>query len=66
MLIGDTGTGTAYLLSQFAHDKVFCSNFVTTIGIGFQYRIMYIGDEVIKAQLWNTGNKLHYMEPHTH
>ena len=54
VVIGDTGVGKSCLLLQFI-DKRFSSVHDLTIGVDFGTRIIEIGGEKVKLQIWDTA-----------
>lgn len=56
VVIGDTGVGKSCLLLQFV-DKRFSSVHDLTIGVDFGTRIVEIGSEKVKLQIWDTAGQ---------
>jgi small GTP-binding protein len=56
VVIGDTGVGKSCLLLQFI-DKRFSSVHDLTIGVDFGTRIVDIGNEKVKLQIWDTAGQ---------
>ena len=56
VVIGDTGVGKSCLLLQFV-DRRFSSVHDLTIGVDFGSRIIDVGDEKIKLQVWDTAGQ---------
>lgn len=56
VVIGDTGVGKSCLLLQFI-DKRFSSVHDLTIGVDFGTRIVEIGNEKVKLQIWDTAGQ---------
>lgn len=56
VVIGDTGVGKSCLLLQFV-DRRFSSVHDLTIGVDFGSRIVDIGGEKIKLQIWDTAGQ---------
>mgnify|MGYP005993913819 CR=1 FL=1 len=54
--LGDTGVGKSCLLLQFV-DKRFSSVHDLTIGVDFGTRIVEIGAEKVKLQIWDTAGQ---------
>ena len=54
ILIGDTYAGKTPLVQRFIRNT-FCHNGLATLGIDLAMRNVYIGGEVIKVQIWDTG-----------
>ena len=56
VVIGDTGVGKSCLLLQFV-DKRFSAVHDLTIGVDFGSRIIDIGEEKMKLQIWDTAGQ---------
>eukprot|EP01099_Mayorella_cantabrigiensis_P005577 TRINITY_DN4525_c0_g1_i1.p1 TRINITY_DN4525_c0_g1~~TRINITY_DN4525_c0_g1_i1.p1 ORF type:complete len:220 (+),score=37.79 TRINITY_DN4525_c0_g1_i1:141-800(+) len=56
IIIGDTGVGKSCLLLQFT-DKRFQPVHDLTIGVEFGARLITIGDQRIKLQIWDTAGQ---------
>jgi small GTP-binding protein len=56
VVIGDTGVGKSCLLLQFV-DRRFSSVHDLTIGVDFGSRIIEIGGEKVKLQIWDTAGQ---------
>lgn len=54
VLIGDSGVGKTNLLSQFARSEFNLAS-KATIGVEFAWKNVTIEGDVIKAQIWDTG-----------
>lgn len=55
-IVGDTGCGKSCLLLQFT-DKSFAHQYDVTIGVEFGARLIKIGDQTIKMQIWDTAGQ---------
>ena len=55
VLIGSNYVGKTSLVSRFHYDE-FTFDTPATIGVDLFIRNMYLGGEVIKVQIWDTGN----------
>jgi Ras-related protein Rab-2A len=53
IVIGDIGVGKSALIGQFAENK-FKENHDTTIGIEYGSKMIELGSEKIKLQIWDT------------
>ncbi|KAN0037027.1 hypothetical protein ACTFIV_002355 [Dictyostelium citrinum] len=53
LLIGDSGSGKSSLLIRFA-DDTFTESHVSTIGVDFRIKTVYIEGKAIKLQVWDT------------
>ena len=56
IIIGDTGTGKSCLLHQFI-ERAFQGSSSHTIGVEFGSRLIEIGGQVIKLQIWDTAGQ---------
>jgi len=56
IIVGESGVGKTCLLLRFTEDT-FTSNHLTTIGIDFKVKILYIEDKLIKLQIWYTAGQ---------
>ena len=56
VVIGDTGVGKSCLLLQFV-DRRFSSVHDLTIGVDFGSRIIELGGEKVKLQIWDTAGQ---------
>jgi len=56
IIVGDAGVGKSCLLLQFT-DKRFRAEHDMTIGVEFGHRIIDIGDQRIKLQIWDTAGQ---------
>lgn len=57
VLIGDSGVGKSNLLSRFTRNE-FNLESKSTIGVEFATRSIQVDGKTIKAQIWDTGEKL--------
>ena len=56
LLVGDSGVGKTSLLVQFTEEK-FSENYITTIGIDFNTKIIPVGDKKVKLLIWDTAGQ---------
>lgn len=56
IIVGDAGVGKSCLLLQFT-DKRFRAEHDMTIGVEFGHRLVDIGDQKIKLQIWDTAGQ---------
>ncbi len=50
LLVGDSGVGKSSLLLRFA-DDTFCESYISTIGVDFKIKTVYLDDKVVKLQV---------------
>jgi len=56
VIVGDSGVGKSCVLMRFADDE-FTENFLSTIGVDFRFRTMFIHGLHIKLQIWDTAGQ---------
>jgi Ras-related protein Rab-2A len=56
VVVGDTGVGKSCLLLQFV-DRRFSAVHDLTIGVDFGSKIIDLGDEKVKLQIWDTAGE---------
>ena len=56
LIIGESGVGKTCMLLRFI-DDYWQPNFLTTIGIDFQTKVVIQDDELIKLQIWDTAGQ---------
>lgn len=56
LLIGDSGVGKSCLLQRFS-DDLFTSSWLTTIGIDFKIKKIFLDNKSIKLQIWDTAGQ---------
>mmetsp|Transcript_27356 Transcript_27356/g.49239 ORF Transcript_27356/g.49239 Transcript_27356/m.49239 type:complete len:206 (-) Transcript_27356:217-834(-) len=56
VIIGDSGVGKSCLLLRFADDS-FSENYISTIGVDFRFRTIYIDGRSVKLQIWDTAGQ---------
>ncbi|EAN31996.2 GTP-binding protein ypt2 [Theileria parva strain Muguga] len=56
VLIGDSGVGKSCLLLRFADDS-FTDSYITTIGVDFRFRTLFVKDKRVKLQIWDTAGQ---------
>lgn len=56
IVIGDSNVGKTCLSFRFCGGK-FLERSEATIGVDFREKTIQIDDEIIKLQIWDTGNK---------
>ena len=59
ILIGDSGVGKSCMLFQFLEDR-FKASVEPTIGIEFGTKILKIGDQVVRLQIWDSAGQENY------
>ncbi|KAM9981382.1 hypothetical protein ACTFIY_003698 [Dictyostelium cf. discoideum] len=73
LVIGDSGVGKSSLIVRFADDN-FTDSFISTIGVDFKIKTIYLEGKAIKTQIWDTigqdrfrmgnGNSIYYRGAH--
>lgn len=56
MLLGETEIGKTCLIQRYVNNS-FGINYITTIGIDFQLKIVEIKDKTVKLQIWDTAGQ---------
>ena len=56
VLIGDSGVGKSCLLLRFADDS-FTESYISTIGVDFRFRSVYVDGKRVKLQIWDTAGQ---------
>lgn len=56
IIIGDSGVGKSCYLLKYTEDK-FVPTFITTIGIDFRVKTIYIDGVACKLQIWDTAGQ---------
>ena len=56
VIIGNSGVGKSCMLTRFA-DQTYTDEYISTIGVDFKIRTVYIDDKVVKLQLWDTAGQ---------
>lgn len=56
LLVGESGVGKTSLMMRFNNHE-FVSNYITTIGIDFQAKVMEIDGCRVKVQIWDTAGQ---------
>eukprot|EP00882_Tetradesmus_deserticola_P014232 GHRQ01015128.1.p1 GENE.GHRQ01015128.1~~GHRQ01015128.1.p1 ORF type:complete len:174 (+),score=46.42 GHRQ01015128.1:332-853(+) len=56
LLIGDSGVGKSCLLLRFSEDS-FTPSFITTIGIDFKIKKIFLDNKWVKLQIWDTAGQ---------
>jgi Ras-related protein Rab-8A len=59
MLIGDAGVGKSSLLLRYTDDK-FNPSMLSTIGLDFKIKELYINSDKLKVQIWDTAGQERY------
>lgn len=54
VLIGDSNVGKTNILSRFTKDE-FSLDSKATVGVEFSSKCVKINNNIIKAQIWDTG-----------
>ncbi|KAI8473092.1 MAG: Rab8/RabE-family small GTPase [Monoraphidium minutum] len=56
LLIGDSGVGKSCLLLRFSEES-FTPSFITTIGIDFKIKKIFLDNKWVKLQIWDTAGQ---------
>lgn len=56
IVIGDSGIGKSSILFRFA-DDIYNDNYISTIGVDFKIKTIYINGKMIKLQIWDTAGQ---------
>ena len=56
LIIGDSGVGKSSILSRFAED-VYIDSYMSTIGLDFKIKTLFVGNKVVKLQIWDTAGQ---------
>ena len=56
IIIGDSGIGKSSVLFRFA-DDVYNESYISTIGVDFKIKTVFINGKVIKLQIWDTAGQ---------
>lgn len=59
VLVGNSGVGKSKLLARFTKDE-FLQDSKATIGIEFAHKDIHIQNQLIRAQIWDTGGQERY------
>ena len=59
VLVGNSGVGKSKLLARFTKDE-FVQDTKATIGIEFAHKDIHIQNQLIRAQIWDTGGQERY------
>ena len=64
LVVGDAGVGKTACVSQFC-DKAFDRGYVSTVGIDFKVKKIYVEGKQAKVKIWDTAGQERY-RPITH
>jgi len=56
LMLGESGVGKSSLLTRFSDDK-FMTNFITTLGVEYKFRIETINSKKTLIQIWDTAGQ---------
>src|SRR3990167_8943734 len=56
LIIGASGVGKTCLLNRYV-DNEFTESFISTIGVDFKIHRVYLDDQVIQLQIWDTAGQ---------
>jgi small GTP-binding protein len=57
VVVGDSSVGKSQLILRYTTNQ-FAENTKATIGVSFGHKTVQKGDELIQAQIWDTGSFL--------
>lgn len=56
-MIGDSGVGKSNIISRYTMN-IFKEDSLTTVGVEFGHKTVEIDNQIIKAQIWDTGSSI--------
>lgn len=56
IIIGDSGIGKSSILFRFS-DDTYNENYISTIGVDFKIKTIFINGKIIKLQIWDTAGQ---------
>ena len=56
IIIGDSGIGKSAVLFRFA-DDIYNNNYISTIGVDFKIKTIFVNSKIIKLQIWDTAGQ---------
>lgn len=56
IIIGDSGIGKSAILFRFA-DDLYNNNYISTIGVDFKIKTIFVNGKMIKLQIWDTAGQ---------
>lgn len=56
IIIGDSGIGKSAILFRFA-DDIYNESYISTIGVDFKIKTIFINGKIIKLQIWDTAGQ---------
>ena len=56
IIIGDSGIGKSAILFRFA-DDMYNDSYISTIGVDFKIKTIFINGKIIKLQIWDTAGQ---------
>ena len=71
IIVGDQSVGKTSLMTQYT-DQVFNTDYLSTIGVDFRFKVLNFNNENIRLQIWDTAgqerfrsiNSVYYREVH--
>lgn len=56
VMVGDSNCGKTCLLNQFC-DNIYVTDYITTIGVDFNFKTMEVDNKKLKVQIWDTAGQ---------
>lgn len=56
LVVGDSGIGKSSLMVRFT-DDIFINQYISTIGVDFKIKTMFLKNKTIKFQIWDTAGQ---------
>ena len=56
VFVGNQSVGKSSLFVRFC-DNVFVDNYLATIGVDFKFKMINVGEDICKVQIWDTAGQ---------